>query len=85
MSQSKIIAGLEIGTSKTCMAVGEIKPDATTTILAIGEVPSAGVRKGEIADPSMARQCICDAWQLAQDMAGLEFFLGGRAVCGGLI
>lgn len=72
MSQSKIIAGLEIGTSKTCMAVGEIKPDATTTILAIGEVPSAGVRKGEIADPSMARQCICDAWQLAQDMADVD-------------
>ena len=55
MAQSKIIVGLEIGTSKTCMVVGEVRPDATATILGIGEVPSAGVRKGEITDQSMAR------------------------------
>ena len=58
MAQSKILVGLEIGTSKTCMVVGEIRPDATATIIGIGEVKSAGVRKGEIVEPSMARQCV---------------------------
>lgn len=72
MAQSKILVGLEIGTSKTCMVVGEIRPDATATIIGIGEVPSAGVRKGEIIDQSMARQCVCDAWQLAQDHADVD-------------
>lgn len=72
MAQSKILVGLEIGTTKTCMVVGEIRPDATATIIGIGEVKSAGVRKGEIADPSMARQCVCDAWQLAQDHADVD-------------
>ncbi len=72
MAQSKIIVGLEIGTSKTCMVVGEVRPDATATILGIGEVPSAGVRKGEITDQSMARQCVCDAWQIAQDHADVD-------------
>ncbi len=72
MAQSKIVVGLEIGTSKTCMVVGEVRPDATATIIGIGEVPSAGVRKGEIHDPSMARQCVCDAWQLAQDHADVD-------------
>ncbi len=72
MAQSKILVGLEIGTSKTCMVVGEIRPDATATIIGIGEVPSAGVRKGEIVDQSMARQCVCDAWQLAQDHADVD-------------
>lgn len=72
MAQSKILVGLEIGTSKTCMVVGEIRPDATATIIGVGEVASAGVRKGEIVNQSMARQCVCDAWQLAQDHAEVD-------------
>ncbi len=72
MAQSKIIVGLEIGTSKTCMVVGEVRPDATATIIGIGEVPSEGVRKGEIYEQSTARQCVCDAWQLAQDHADVD-------------
>lgn len=72
MAQSKIIVGLEIGTTKTCMVVGEIRPDATATIIGIGEAKTVGVRKGEIVEPSMARQCVCDAWQLAQDHADVD-------------
>ncbi len=72
MARSKIIVGLEIGTTKTCMVVGEVRPDATATIIGVGEVPSAGIRKGEIIDQSMARQCVCDAWQLAQDHADVD-------------
>ncbi len=72
MAQSKILVGLEIGTSKTCMVVGEIRPDASATIIGLGEVPSAGVRKGEIAVQTMARQCVRDAWQLAQDNADAD-------------
>ncbi|MBR4108112.1 MAG: cell division protein FtsA [Akkermansia sp.] len=72
MAQSKILVGLEIGTSKTCMVVGEIRPDATATIIGIGEVKSCGVKKGEITDLSLARQCVCDAWQLAQDHADVD-------------
>ena len=72
MAQSKIIVGLEMGTTKTCMVVGEIHPDSTAAIIGVGEVPSAGIRKGEIADISMARQCVFDAWQLAQDHSDVE-------------
>jgi len=54
------------------MVVGEVRPDATAAIIGIGEVPSAGVRKGEILDLSMARQCVCDAWQAAQDHADVD-------------
>lgn len=72
MGKTKILVGLEIGTSKTCMVVGEIRSDASAAILGIGEVPSAGVRAGEISDLSMARQCVCDAWQLAQDHTDID-------------
>lgn len=72
MAQSKILVGLEIGTTKTCMVVGEIRPDATATIIGVGEVKSAGVQKGEITTQTYARQCVCDAWQLAQDHAEVD-------------
>lgn len=72
MAQSKIVVGLEIGTSKTCMVVSEVHPDASATIIGLGEVATAGVRKGEIINQSMARQCVCDAWQLAQDNAEVD-------------
>lgn len=72
MAQSKILVGLEIGTTKTCMVVGEIRPDATATIIGLGEVASAGVHKGEINVMKYARQCVCDAWQEAQDHAEVD-------------
>ena len=72
MAKSKILVGLEIGTSKTCMVVGEIRPDATATILGAGLVHSAGVRRGEIVDQAMARQCVQDAWQNAQINANVD-------------
>ena len=34
------------------MVVGEVKPDATVTIIGVGEVPSEGVVRGEIEDTS---------------------------------
>ena len=72
MPQSKIYAGLEIGTSKTCIVVCEVRPDASATIIGVGCVPSAGVRKGEIINPSMARQCVRDALDLAQERADAD-------------
>jgi cell division protein FtsA len=65
--RSKIHVGLEIGTSKTCLVVGEVKPDGAVKILGIGETKSAGVRKGEIHDFSQARACLKDALLRAED------------------
>lgn len=72
MAQSQIYVGLEIGTSKTCMVVGEVRPDATATIIGVGCVPSAGVLKGEIEKPQLARQCVRDALELAQNSANAD-------------
>lgn len=72
MAQSKILVGLEIGSSKTCMVVGEVRPDATATIIGVGSVQSVGVRKGEITNLPMALQCVSDAWQQAQDDAEVD-------------
>jgi len=70
--RSKIHVGLEIGTSKTCMVVGEVKADSAVKILGIGETKSAGVRKGEIFDYSQTRACLKDALAKAEDASDVE-------------
>ena len=65
--RTKIHVGLEIGTSKTCIVIGEVKADSAVKILGIGETKSAGVRKGEIYDYSQARASLKDAIAKAED------------------
>jgi len=61
MPHSEIMVGLEIGTSKICVVVGEGRPDGTIKILGVGQEPSRGVRKGEIVDFETAMKCVKEA------------------------
>jgi len=61
MANSDLMVGLEIGTSKICVVVGETRPDGTTKILGVGQAPSRGVRKGEIVDFETAMKCVHEA------------------------
>jgi len=70
--RTKIHVGLEIGTSKTCLVVGEVRPDSAVKILGIGSTKTAGVRKGEIYDFSQARACLKDALAKAEDSSDVE-------------
>jgi cell division protein FtsA len=61
MASSDLMIGLEIGTSKICVVVGEGRPDGTLKILGVGQAPSRGVRKGEIVDFETAMKCVHEA------------------------
>src|SRR2546426_2455291 len=67
MGRDNILVGLEIGTSKICVVVGESKPDMSIKILGVGQVPSRGVRKGEIVDFETASKCVHDALVEAEE------------------
>ena len=67
MARTNIYVGLEIGTSKVCVVVGEVRSDGAIKILGVGQHPSAGVRKGEIVDFETAQQCLHDALVKAED------------------
>jgi cell division protein FtsA len=70
--RTKIHVGLEIGTSKTCVVVGEVKADSAVKILGIGVTKTAGVRKGEIYDFAQVRACLRDALAKAEDASDVE-------------
>src|SRR4026208_890375 len=61
MANNNLMVGLEIGTSKICVVVGESRPDGTLKILGVGQAPSRGVRKGEIVDFETAMKCVHEA------------------------
>ena len=67
MAKSTIYVGLEIGTSKICVVVGEVRVDGAIKILGVGQAPSRGVRKGEIVDFENAQACLHDALVRAED------------------
>lgn len=72
MARTKIHVGLEIGTSKICMVVGEVKSDGSVKILGVGQSKSVGVRKGEIYDFPQVRACVKDALHKAEDASDVE-------------
>src|ERR1700757_2909454 len=61
MASNDLMVGLEIGTSKIWVVVGEGRPDGTIKLLGVGEAPSRGVRKGEIVDFETAMKCVHEA------------------------
>ena len=77
MAKAKIYAGLEIGTSKICVVVGEVDTDGSIKILGIGQAPSRGVRKGEIVDFETAQTCLHDA--LVQQVEAVCFVIAAEA------
>jgi len=72
MPKEHILVGLEIGTSKICVVVGESKDDGTLKILGVGQAPSRGVRKGEIVDFDTAQKCVHEALADAEEKSDVE-------------
>ena len=76
---SKIVVGLEIGTSKVCAVVGEVGSEGALNIIGLGQSRSRGARKGEIADTAQAEEDVRNAIVEAEQMADVEIrsvFLG---------
>ncbi|MCX8090319.1 MAG: cell division protein FtsA [Verrucomicrobiae bacterium] len=81
-----IVVGLEIGTSKVCAVVGELLGEgAGVNIVAVGQSPSQGVRKGEIRDVSDVEECVRRAIAEAEEMANVEIRSVYLGVTGGHI
>ena len=72
MGRGNILIGLEIGTSKVCVVVGEGDPDGPIKILGVGQAPSRGVRKGEIVDFETAHKCVREALADAEEKSDVE-------------
>jgi len=78
MSSKKIIAGLDVGTTKIITIVAEVVHDSFE-IIAIGKAPSNGLRKGIVVDMDLTVDSIKASIQDATTQAGFpieEVYVG---------
>jgi len=66
-----VLAGLDIGTSKTVVVVAE-PVKGFPRLLGVGESPSLGLRKGVVSDPGLASGAIAQALEKAEKASGIK-------------
>src|SRR6187549_3591581 len=71
VTQSEIVVGLDLGTTKVSAVVGEVDADGIT-VLGVGNVPCRGLRKGVVSNIEWTVRAIREAVGAAQTMAGVE-------------
>ena len=77
--KDRYIVGLDIGTTKVCILVAEIRDDASIDIIGMGSCDSKGLRKGVIINIDPTVECIKKVVEEAELMAGIsidEAFVG---------
>jgi cell division protein FtsA len=80
-----LIVGLDIGTSKICAVVGEVRPDGRVDIVGMGSHPSIGLRKGMVINIENTVNSIKEAIEEAETMAGCEISSVYAGIAGGHI
>src|SRR5579875_2196776 len=65
------LAGLDIGTTKTCAVVAATGPSGLE-IIGVGEAPSTGLRRGVVTDLEETVKAIEAATERAERMAGVQ-------------
>ena len=81
----ELIVGLDIGTSKICAVVGEVRPDGMVDIIGMGSHPSIGLRKGMVINIENTVNSIKEAIEEAETMAGCEISSVFAGIAGGHI
>jgi len=73
MSQKgEIVAGLDVGTTKICLLVGERTADDEIRVLGVGSQPSSGLRKGEVVNVARTVESIQKTLTQAEDTCDLK-------------
>jgi cell division protein FtsA len=70
----RLIVGLDIGTSKVLVIVGEINPAGEVEIIGVGHHPARGMRKGVVSNIESTVQSIQRAVEEAELMAGCQIY-----------
>jgi len=72
ITERNLVVGLDIGTSKITVVVGEITPDQKLSIVGVGNQPARGMDKGGVNDLNLVIQSIQRAVNEAELMADCQ-------------
>ncbi|MFN3535462.1 MAG: cell division protein FtsA, partial [Desulfatiglandales bacterium] len=82
--RGKIVVGLDIGTTKICTLVGEMRPEGVK-IIGVGIHPSEGLRKGVVIDLDGTVNSIRRSVEQAEKGAGIRITSVVTGIAGGHI
>ncbi len=72
MARPSPLMGLYIGTTKVCALIAQVEAGDRLQLLGAGTVPSAGLRRGVVADLHAATEAVGQAVERAEKAAGRE-------------
>jgi cell division protein FtsA len=81
----RVIAGLDVGTTKICCVIAEWSAVGNLDIVGVGVSPSRGLRKGVVVNIDSTVESIKQAVSDAEEMAGVEIASVIAGVAGGHI
>src|SRR3989442_13290215 len=70
--QERVIVGIDVGTTKICVLVGELDRDGKLNIVGVGTCPSQGLRRGVVANIEETVTSIAAALDRAERLSGQD-------------
>lgn len=81
----EVLVGLDVGTTKICVIVGEVSDDHRIDIIGVGIHPSHGLKKGMVVNIESTVESIRRAVEDAELMAGVQIDAVYTGIAGGHI
>jgi cell division protein FtsA len=72
MPEQTVLVGVDIGTTKVCVLIGEMSERGGVDVIGIGQAPSDGLRKGVVIDIDRTVQSVAIAVDAAERLSGLK-------------
>ncbi len=85
MAANELIVGLDIGTTKVCVVVGQFNENDRLEIVGVGITPSKGLRRGVVINIEATVRSILNAVEAAEMMSGREIAEVYTGIAGGHI
>lgn len=85
MANEDMIVGLDIGTTKVCVIIGQVGEQGSVEITGVGITPSRGLRRGVVINIDATVKAIASAMEEAEMMSGREVQTVYAGIAGGHI
>ena len=85
MVQERVIVGIDVGTTKICVLVGELDRDGKLNIVGVGTCPSQGLRRGVVVNIEETVTSIAAALDRAERLSGKKIVTAYVGIAGGHI
>jgi cell division protein FtsA len=85
LASDELIVGLDIGTTKVCVVIGNYNESGQLEITGVGTTPSRGLRRGVVINIETTVRSIANAVEAAEMMSGREVHAVYTGIAGGHI